>query len=295
LSGGAVLREVAVVGDNWLSALRAARSALGEDGAVPPGASCVMSATGEVTILDAAQRLRYTLARVEAASAALPAAAVRSEAAAAGGAATPVLKRAATIAYSPEEAAAARAGLNAAQGVASAQAVRAPASEPPRAFSPSRPSSLPPLGHPVRAPEVGRLPGSKRQNTIAYSPEESAQVRKALDEARAAPSALGGSAPISGTAPTDPAPPRPSAPQPATLGSPQPLLPVEPLGVGVAPAARMPFPAQGGAALPPVAVPASSGPRAEPPSIQQPAALAPHTAAAPAASPERALRKQTMA
>jgi hypothetical protein len=299
LSGGAVLREVAVAGDNWLSALRAARSALGEEGAVPPGASCVMSATGEVTILDAAQRLRYTLARIEEA-AAVPAAAARPEVAAAASAAVPALKRAATVAYSPEEAAAARTGLGAPQRVAagaqSAQAAR-PASEPPRGFSPSRPSSLPPLGTPVRAPEVGRLPGTKRQNTVAYSPEESAQVRKALDEARAAPTtALGGSTPISGTAPTDPAPARPSAPQPATLGIPQPLLPLDPPRGGAEPATRSPFPVQGGAALPPVVVPALSGPHAEPrPSTQPAAALAPPTAAAPGAPLERAMRKQTMA
>src|SRR5688572_3052396 len=56
-------REAVVDADNWLSALRLARKQLGEEGGVPAGASCVMSATGEVTILDAAQRRRYTLAR----------------------------------------------------------------------------------------------------------------------------------------------------------------------------------------------------------------------------------------
>src|SRR5690606_36058783 len=55
--------EAVVEADNWLSALRLARKQLGEEGGVPSGASCVMSATGEVTILDAAQRRRYTLAR----------------------------------------------------------------------------------------------------------------------------------------------------------------------------------------------------------------------------------------
>ena len=67
--------EVAVEAENWLSALRLARKELGEDGGVPPGASCVMSASGEVTILDATQRLRYVLARVST----VPAAPVASE------------------------------------------------------------------------------------------------------------------------------------------------------------------------------------------------------------------------
>ena len=70
LNGPAETLEVAVEAENWLSALRLARKELGEEGGMPPGASCVMSATGEVTILDAAQRLRYVLTRVSTAPAA---------------------------------------------------------------------------------------------------------------------------------------------------------------------------------------------------------------------------------
>jgi hypothetical protein len=295
LSGGAILREVAVAGDNWLSALRAARSALGEDGAVPPGASCVMSATGEVTILDAAQRLRYTLARVETAAAAVAA----PEAAAAAGASVPVLKRAATIAYSPEEAATARAGLN--QAVAGAQQGRTtPSSEPPpRSFSPSRPSSLPPLGNPThapdvtpRVPELGRLPGAKRHATMAYSPEESARVRQALDEARAQPSEPGSpadaprAAAVSATAPTDPAPARSSVPQPVGLGAPQPPHPLDPLRAVPQLATPSPVPVLG-PAFPPAPLQAI-----QPPAVVPPVAVPP---AAPSPPATRDPRKQTMA
>jgi hypothetical protein len=54
-------RELTVEGENWLTAVRAARKALGEEGAVPPGASCVMGADGSVIILDAGSRRRFVL------------------------------------------------------------------------------------------------------------------------------------------------------------------------------------------------------------------------------------------
>src|SRR5690348_10659638 len=72
INGTTGTREASVEAENWLSALRAARKQLGEEGGVPSGASCVMSATGEVTILDPATRLRYVLARVSADSAPEP-------------------------------------------------------------------------------------------------------------------------------------------------------------------------------------------------------------------------------
>ena len=53
--------EVEVWADNWLSALRAGRKELGEDGGVPQGASCAMSESGVVTILDAHNRRRFVL------------------------------------------------------------------------------------------------------------------------------------------------------------------------------------------------------------------------------------------
>jgi GAF domain len=52
---------VEVCADNWLSALRAGREQTGDPGGVPPGASCVMSESGEVTILDPARRIRYLI------------------------------------------------------------------------------------------------------------------------------------------------------------------------------------------------------------------------------------------
>lgn len=55
--------ELEVQAENWLAALRETRAQLGDAGGVPPGASCVMSATGEVTILDAGNRRRYELVR----------------------------------------------------------------------------------------------------------------------------------------------------------------------------------------------------------------------------------------
>src|SRR4051812_23072490 len=64
LNGPAEPLEASVEAENWLSALRLARKELGEDGGMPAGASCVMSASGEVTILDSAHRLRYVLTRV---------------------------------------------------------------------------------------------------------------------------------------------------------------------------------------------------------------------------------------
>jgi hypothetical protein len=70
LNATAETQEVVVEAENWLAALRLARKSLGEDGGVPPGASCVMSASGEVTILDASQRRRYVLTRAAGATAA---------------------------------------------------------------------------------------------------------------------------------------------------------------------------------------------------------------------------------
>jgi GAF domain len=52
---------VEVCADNWLSALRAGREQTGDPGGVPPGASCVMAESGEVTILDPARRIRYLI------------------------------------------------------------------------------------------------------------------------------------------------------------------------------------------------------------------------------------------
>jgi hypothetical protein len=67
LSAQQEAQEVVVQAENWLSALRAGRALLGEEGGVPSGASCAMSDSGEVTILDGAKRCRYLLTRIAAA------------------------------------------------------------------------------------------------------------------------------------------------------------------------------------------------------------------------------------
>lgn len=61
LKDGDLLAETHVEATNWMSALRAARAELGEEGGVPPGASCAVAANGEVTILDSVERRRLVL------------------------------------------------------------------------------------------------------------------------------------------------------------------------------------------------------------------------------------------
>lgn len=53
--------DVKVTATNWMGALKAARLELGEEGIVPPGASCAVAPDGTVTVLDAASRRRFTL------------------------------------------------------------------------------------------------------------------------------------------------------------------------------------------------------------------------------------------
>lgn len=61
LTGSAHLHDVAVEADNWMSALRAGRTRIGEEGGVPQGASCAVSPDGVVTILDPISRRRFVL------------------------------------------------------------------------------------------------------------------------------------------------------------------------------------------------------------------------------------------
>ncbi len=56
-----IVLEADLCADNWLAALRAGRDQLGDPGSVPAGASCVVAESGEVSILDAANRRRYVL------------------------------------------------------------------------------------------------------------------------------------------------------------------------------------------------------------------------------------------
>ncbi len=166
-------REVVVSAENWLSALRLARKQLGEKGGVPPGASCVMGPTGEVTIVDIMSRRRFALSRsTEAAMTAAPAIDEHSRAikplppqtafapapptrieAPASAQAKP---RATTMAYSPEESAAIRAQLVAAAQPAkpgtSGPARLAPApAAPPAAMMPA-PAPFPQPATRIQAP-----------------------------------------------------------------------------------------------------------------------------------------------
>lgn len=255
LSAQTETREAVVVAENWLSALRLARKQLGEEGGVPPGASCVMAATGEVTIVDMATRRRFVLARttepetkakntenaalietlpqpIEAVSAetqatapapvssaispaplpvapapkvappapvAAPAPVVAAPAAPAAAAwPTPAAPnpaqakpRASTMAYSPEESAAIRAQL-----VAATQPQAQPAPQPPEATAPVAPvQPTPAKSLPGASPWVPLTKGpeapapsapEKRSTTVAYSPDESAQMRAQLVAAQKA-------------------------------------------------------------------------------------------------------------
>ncbi len=59
---GGPLHEVTVEAENWMTALRHARAAIGESGGVPTGASCAIAPDGRVTILDPVTRRSYVVA-----------------------------------------------------------------------------------------------------------------------------------------------------------------------------------------------------------------------------------------
>lgn len=58
-------RTVSVEAENWMAALRAGRARLGEEAALPPGASCAVAPDGAVTILDPGSRRRFLLRPVQ--------------------------------------------------------------------------------------------------------------------------------------------------------------------------------------------------------------------------------------
>ncbi|MGB5812153.1 MAG: hypothetical protein WBG86_16575, partial [Polyangiales bacterium] len=60
------LYEGTVDAATWLAALQRARHELGEDGGVPPGASCNVSPHGIVMIQDARERRRYQISPAQA-------------------------------------------------------------------------------------------------------------------------------------------------------------------------------------------------------------------------------------
>ena len=59
--GDVPLHEVTVDAENWMTALRQARAAIGEQGGVPTGASCAVAPNGKVTILDPVTRRSYVI------------------------------------------------------------------------------------------------------------------------------------------------------------------------------------------------------------------------------------------
>lgn len=197
-------RSVIVEADNWLAALRLARHQLGEEGGVPSGASCVMSASGEVTILDAAQRRKYVLSRCASEpQRASPPAASASERPAPAAASPAPAKRSVTVAYSPTEAAEIRQKLLAAK----------PASQPP-APAPNAVAQAPAVQ--ASAPSAADAPRPKRSVTVSYSAEEAAELRKKLQAAR----------PVAG-APSEPASPAPNAPSAPGAASAAAWVPVQ--------------------------------------------------------------------
>ncbi len=206
-------REARVLAENWLSALRLARRQLGEDGGVPPGASCVMSADGEVTILDSSSRRRFVLSRVSEAELAserakhaheLP----RTEPAPPGtnsqnvNRADTAPKRSATLAYSPEESAAVHAQLAQARAPAPVPLPAAPVPVPAPAVHVPVPVPAPAVHVPVPVPAPAApvpvpsahvpaptQPAKVRAATMAYSPEESRAIREQLVAAQNAEAA----------------------------------------------------------------------------------------------------------
>ncbi len=55
------MHELQVESGNWMGALREGRKVLGEEGGLPPGASCAVAPSGVVTIMDAAARRKLVL------------------------------------------------------------------------------------------------------------------------------------------------------------------------------------------------------------------------------------------
>ncbi|MET0287127.1 MAG: GAF domain-containing protein [Polyangiales bacterium] len=166
--------------DNWLAALRAGRDQLGEPGGVPPGASCVVAQNGEVTILDAMNRRRYTLTPAE----------VAAEQQQQSQSRRPPPR--------PSRVPTQISGESAAEIVAKAAAVRendpGPGTlppPPPASASVPAPASAPPEpSQPVEAPapvaSSDEEPASPRQQqTLAYSAQRADALRREYETARA--------------------------------------------------------------------------------------------------------------
>lgn len=146
--------EVEVWADNWLSALRAARKEQGEDGGVPPGASCAMSESGVVTILDARNRRRFVLSPAPTAGASEPAS--PGEAAPSSPAPEPTAQTSATAAGGAPEPSVPAAATEAAEAVAPAAVEQV--SAPPASDAPSPAASAPGSSQALSAQSSGSAP-----------------------------------------------------------------------------------------------------------------------------------------
>ncbi len=67
------LHQLEVNADNWITALRLGREQLGEQGGLPPGATCDVAQQGKVTIFDPNEQRTYLLESLDSATAALAA------------------------------------------------------------------------------------------------------------------------------------------------------------------------------------------------------------------------------
>ncbi|HEX5658714.1 MAG TPA: GAF domain-containing protein [Polyangiales bacterium] len=172
----AVVSEADVCADNWLAALRAGREQLDEPGGVPPGASCVVAESGEVTILDAANRRRYTLLPLGAVVAAVaepprrpPPRPSRVPDAGAGESPAVIAARAAAALENQREAQT--------PAAPSHEVVAAPAGvAPPEA-------NAAPTAEPAAATEES--PSARQQQTLAYSAQRADALRREYESARA--------------------------------------------------------------------------------------------------------------
>jgi hypothetical protein len=181
LSGSTPLHELQVEAGNWMGALRDARKAIGEDGGLPPGASCAVAPDGTVTILDAAARRKLVLTPTR-------------------GAVPPGVQ--------PTASSSAAASTSSAQQAARAQ----PQSPGSTANAPSAASTSAAAANTPTAAQPSPAKKAKFQ-TVAYTPGMDVPVPTTMGAKPAAPAAV---APPAAAIPT-PAAPSPQAPKAASV------------------------------------------------------------------------------
>jgi hypothetical protein len=182
LGGSAPLSDVSVEAANWMAAVKAGRSAIGEEGGVPTGASCAVAPDGKVTIHDPVARKTYLLTSSGRATSEAPPPVVAPQASVPAVAPQPKLSKK-TIAYNIHE----HAPVVAAQQAVPPQAVPQQA-VPPQAVQPqaapppvvAAPVAVPSPAHvaaPASAPSAS--PPEKRplsKQTIAYNVNEQGPI-----------------------------------------------------------------------------------------------------------------------